>query len=100
MSEISRLKQVLRLTEDMSAAVNAGKWSDVSTLTKLRAELMESIFPLDNHVDQSEARPLIEQIVKLNQSVEQRCLDARQTIQTELGQFNKNKKVAAAYQSN
>ena len=41
-----------------------------------------------------------QQIVMLNKDVEQRCRDARQTIQTELGQFNKNKKVAAAYQSN
>lgn len=99
MSDVARLKQALRLTEDMNAAVHAGKWTDVSTLTQLRAELLESIFPLENNADQSEARPLIEKIITMNQDIEKNCRDARQTIQTELGQFNKNKKVAAAYQS-
>lgn len=99
MAEITQLKQLLKLTEAMSAAVEAEKWSDVSILTQQRAQLLEQIFPIDNIDEQPEIRALIEKVVLLNQNIEKYCRDARQSIQTELGQFNKNKKVAAAYQS-
>ena len=99
MAEITQVKQLLKLTETMSSAVEAEKWSELSTLTQQRAELLEQIFPFDNSDEQPEAEALIEKIILLNQNIEKRCRDARQSIQAELGQFNKNKKVAAAYQS-
>ncbi len=99
MTEITQLKRLLHLTETMNEAVEAEKWSDVSTLTQQRAELLKQVFPLDNTDEQPEIRALIEKVVLLNQNIEKRCREARQSIQTELGQFNKNKKVAAAYQS-
>ncbi|WP_417542757.1 flagellar protein FliT [Methylophaga thalassica] len=99
MAEITQVKQLLKLTEAMSSAVEAEKWSELSTLTQQRAELLEQIFPFDNSDGQPEAEALIEKIILLNQNIEKRCRDARQSIQAELGQFNKNKKVAAAYQS-
>ncbi|GLQ01078.1 hypothetical protein GCM10007891_29310 [Methylophaga thalassica] len=99
MNAIAQLQEALRLTESMLSAVENEKWSEISGLVHKRGQILAEVFPLDNSVNQSEASPVIEKIIQINQTIERHCVDARQSIQVELSQFNKNKKVAAAYQS-
>ena len=94
---LRQLQQALDLTGLMHALADAENWSGLPKLQQQRAELLAAVFPLDAAGDIEKIRPLLEQLIEQNHSLEQKCRQAQQCLQIELQGLNKNKKAVAAY---
>lgn len=96
-SKLASLEQALQLTYTMYQQAQEENWSALPELQQQRTDLLETVFPVDETDNISAIRPLLEQMIAMNQQVETSCKNARQAFQVELADLNKNKKAVAAY---
>lgn len=99
MNHLQLLQAALHSTEQMLAAAEQGQWARIAELEAVRASQLQQVFPLAEDEENEALRPVLEQLVALNQQVEQLCRSARQSLQTELSRFTQKKQAAAAYRS-
>ncbi len=99
MREMEVLQAAIANTRAMLSAAQQAEWSKIAQLDAERASLLEQAFPLPHDVDPAEARPLMNELIELNQQVEKYCAEARQELQIEMSRFTQKKHAAAAYRS-
>jgi hypothetical protein len=100
MPKLASLKQALHLTNTMYQQAQAENWSALPDLQQQRHVLLDAVFPVDAADNIDAIRPLLEQMIAMNQQLETCCKNARQALHVELNGLNKNKKAVAAYHSN
>jgi hypothetical protein len=86
-------------TSQMLQAAHDEQWARIAELEVLRSQQLSSLFPLGEQAVETDFATELEALIELNQQVENLCREARQSLQSELSQFTRNKRAAAAYRS-
>ena len=89
------LKQALLITQDMQDKAHTESWEDIIPLERQRQRLLDTVFPIEQADDR--LREILEMIVKLNNTIEHQCREAKGELQKQLTDMNKNKRAMSAY---
>jgi hypothetical protein len=90
-------EQLISLSQDMVSCAQAGEWEKVSTLDRLRREVLDNMQLRGASMQRCTSRQ-IAQLTSLNDELLQLAIKDRQQSLDAYHQFKGNKRVTASYQ--
>lgn len=92
------LDEALAMSRRMRDLGEAGEWEKVIELEPQRRELLERVFATRQPVDESLAAR-VREILELDKGLMECSLRVRDQVASELGQFQRSRKVSGAYRA-